>query len=235
MRLQPRLSAPRRGRGPVSPRVRRPSSHTAHSRSADSDSRPLRRRHAWPAGAVSPRGKPPSPAGGLTGAASAGVIRATNHSSVGQPGCAGRWWRNRAAADRDASEAGLLLPRVTRLKVAAAQACRRHVCAPVSVRRRVARSHAQSGPGPATCVRDAGLRATSSGVIRLSGSIGAEGVPISEIRERTGLSQSQFSALLGVSVRTFQEWEQGRRAPSGAARTLLMVAARNPRALVEVA
>ena len=36
---------------------------------------------------------------------------------------------------------------------------------------------------------------------------------ISEIRERTGLSQSQFSALLGVSVRTLQEWEQGRRAP----------------------
>ena len=58
---------------------------------------------------------------------------------------------------------------------------------------------------------------------------------ISEIRERTGLSQSQFSALLGVSVRTLQEWEQGRRAPSGAARTLLMIAAKNPRALVEVA
>ena len=58
---------------------------------------------------------------------------------------------------------------------------------------------------------------------------------ISEIRERTGLSQSQFSALLGVSVRTLQEWEQGRRAPSGAARTLLMIAATNPRALVDVA
>ena len=58
---------------------------------------------------------------------------------------------------------------------------------------------------------------------------------ISEIRERTGLSQAQFSALLGVSVRTLQEWEQGRRAPSGAARTLLMIAAKNPRALVDVA
>ena len=58
---------------------------------------------------------------------------------------------------------------------------------------------------------------------------------ISEIRERTGLSQSQFSALLGVSVRTLQEWEQGRRAPSGAARTLLMIAAKNPRAVVDVA
>ncbi|MBL8138467.1 MAG: hypothetical protein JNL48_17730 [Acidobacteria bacterium] len=39
----------------------------------------------------------------------------------------------------------------------------------------------------------------------------------------------------GVSLRTLQEWEQGRRAPSGAARTLLLIAARNPRALLDVA
>lgn len=58
---------------------------------------------------------------------------------------------------------------------------------------------------------------------------------VATIRERTGLSQAKFASLLGVSVRTLQEWEQGRRAPSGAARTLLMVAARNPRALLEVA
>lgn len=58
---------------------------------------------------------------------------------------------------------------------------------------------------------------------------------VSSVRERTGLSQAKFAALLGVSVRTLQEWEQGRRAPSGAARTLLMVAARNPQALLEVA
>ena len=59
--------------------------------------------------------------------------------------------------------------------------------------------------------------------------------PVAIIRERTGLSQAKFASLLGVSVRTLQEWEQGRRAPSGAARTLLMVAAKNPRALLEVA
>ena len=59
--------------------------------------------------------------------------------------------------------------------------------------------------------------------------------PVATIRERTGLSQARFAALLGVSVRTLQEWEQGRRAPSGAARTLLMVAAKNPHALLEVA
>lgn len=58
---------------------------------------------------------------------------------------------------------------------------------------------------------------------------------VTAIRERTGLSQARFAELLGVSVRTLQEWEQGRRAPSGAARTLLLVAARNPQALLEVA
>jgi putative transcriptional regulator len=58
---------------------------------------------------------------------------------------------------------------------------------------------------------------------------------VAAIRERTGLSQPRFAELLGVSVRTLQEWEQGRRAPSGAARTLLMIAAKNPRLLIDVA
>ena len=59
--------------------------------------------------------------------------------------------------------------------------------------------------------------------------------PVASIRERTGLSQARFAELLGVSVRTLQEWEQGRRAPSGAARTLLLIAAKNPGALLDVA
>ena len=58
---------------------------------------------------------------------------------------------------------------------------------------------------------------------------------VSSVREKTGLSQSDFARLLGVSVRTLQEWEQGRRLPSGAARTLLMIAAKNPNALIDVA
>ncbi len=55
---------------------------------------------------------------------------------------------------------------------------------------------------------------------------------VQEIRERLGLSQSAFAALLGVSTRTLQDWEQGRRQPTGAARSLLRVADRHPEALL---
>ena len=58
---------------------------------------------------------------------------------------------------------------------------------------------------------------------------------VGSIREKTGLSQERFATLLGVSIRTLQDWEQGRRAPSGAARTLLLIAEREPKALLDVA
>jgi putative transcriptional regulator len=58
---------------------------------------------------------------------------------------------------------------------------------------------------------------------------------VGAIREKTGLSQARFAELLGVSVRTLQDREQGRRAPSGAARTLLLIADRDPKALLKVA
>lgn len=52
-----------------------------------------------------------------------------------------------------------------------------------------------------------------------------------EVRNRVGMSQSEFAKLLGVSVRTLQDWEQGRREPSGAAKTLLRIASQNPDAV----
>jgi putative transcriptional regulator len=58
---------------------------------------------------------------------------------------------------------------------------------------------------------------------------------VARTRKSTGLSQARFAQLLGVSVRNLQDWEQGRRAPSGAARTLLLIAAKNPQVLLDVA
>lgn len=57
---------------------------------------------------------------------------------------------------------------------------------------------------------------------------------IAQARARSGLSQQQFADLLGVSPRTVQEWEQGRRQPSGAARSLLTIAKRRPDVLQEI-
>ncbi|WP_243405459.1 helix-turn-helix domain-containing protein [Solimicrobium silvestre] len=59
--------------------------------------------------------------------------------------------------------------------------------------------------------------------------------PVAEVRLQTGLSQSLFAKLLGVSVRTLQEWEQGRRKPSGAAQTLITIAQLHPEILAELA
>jgi len=53
-------------------------------------------------------------------------------------------------------------------------------------------------------------------------------------RNKSGLSQSQFAVLMGVSVRTLQGWEQGRIAPSGAAKTLIRIAESHPEVLREV-
>ncbi|AQR64728.1 transcriptional regulator [Aquaspirillum sp. LM1] len=55
-----------------------------------------------------------------------------------------------------------------------------------------------------------------------------------EARAKMGLSQQAFALLLGVSTRTLQDWEQGRRSPTGAAKTLLQVAVTHPEVLREL-
>ena len=55
-----------------------------------------------------------------------------------------------------------------------------------------------------------------------------------EARALVGLSQQDFALLLGVSARTLQDWEQGRREPTGAAKTLLRVAVSHPEVLREL-
>jgi putative transcriptional regulator len=57
---------------------------------------------------------------------------------------------------------------------------------------------------------------------------------VRDIRERLGLTQDAFARLMGISVRTLQNWEQGRRRPEGPAQVLLMVADKHPEALWDV-
>ena len=52
------------------------------------------------------------------------------------------------------------------------------------------------------------------------------------VREKLGLTQSQFAALIGISPRTLQNWEQGHRRPEGTARALLRVAESHPEAVL---
>lgn len=59
-------------------------------------------------------------------------------------------------------------------------------------------------------------------------------LPVVEARQKVGLSQAEFARLLGVPLRTLQEWEQGRRQPSGAAQSLLKIALQRPDVLQEV-
>ncbi len=56
-----------------------------------------------------------------------------------------------------------------------------------------------------------------------------------KVRGELGLSQSKFAAILGISTDTLQNWEQGRREPTGPAKVLLKIAIRHPKVLLEVA
>jgi putative transcriptional regulator len=58
--------------------------------------------------------------------------------------------------------------------------------------------------------------------------------PVAAARHKARMSQSEFARLLGISVRTLQDWEQGRRQPTGAAKSLLLVAIKHPAMLRQV-
>ncbi len=57
---------------------------------------------------------------------------------------------------------------------------------------------------------------------------------VKKIRSSYKLSQPEFAALMGISVKTLRNWEQGRRAPEGAARVLLQVVAKHPEVIWDV-
>ncbi len=56
---------------------------------------------------------------------------------------------------------------------------------------------------------------------------------IKKVRDQLHVSQREFALMIGVSVRTLQNWEQGRRKPDGPANALLRIASRNPEAVLE--
>lgn len=60
-----------------------------------------------------------------------------------------------------------------------------------------------------------------------------EAPEIKMVRKTLNVSQSKFAMMIGVSVRTLQNWEQGRRKPDGPAKALLRIAAKNPKAVLE--
>lgn len=78
-----------------------------------------------------------------------------------------------------------------------------------------------------------GIRDIKAGRIGRRYSTGS--YPIVRAREKSGLSQAKFAGLLGVSVRTLQDWEQGRREPNAAAKTLIKVAELHPTVLRKIA
>ena len=80
-------------------------------------------------------------------------------------------------------------------------------------------------------VKEAG--AILRGEIKPSRQFVFEPIDVLSIRKEYGLSQDKFAKLLGISVATLRNWEQGRRKPEGPARVLLKVAAKHPQAVLD--
>ncbi len=73
----------------------------------------------------------------------------------------------------------------------------------------------------------------ADGTVEHRSRIPAKQWELTAARAGTGLTQERFAHLLGVSKRTLQEWEQGRKQPSGAARVLLKIAAHQPKTFLK--
>lgn len=78
------------------------------------------------------------------------------------------------------------------------------------------------------------IQAFKSGEIHLHVKELKQPAPPQDIRAYLQLSQAAFAGLMGVSVRTLQDWEQGRREPSGPAKTLLRIAQQHPEVFLEL-
>jgi putative transcriptional regulator len=72
------------------------------------------------------------------------------------------------------------------------------------------------------------------GEIKLNARTLNEPSPAINIRKKLKLSQSSFASLMGVSPRTIQDWEQGRRQPQGPAKSLLRIAEQHPEIFIEI-
>jgi len=78
------------------------------------------------------------------------------------------------------------------------------------------------------------IKRFKKGEITLNARTLNEPSPTKTIRKRLKLSQSAFASLMGVSPRTIQDWEQGRRKPQGPARSLLRIAEQHPEIFMEI-
>jgi putative transcriptional regulator len=78
------------------------------------------------------------------------------------------------------------------------------------------------------------IKRFKKGEIKLNTRTLNEPSPAKAIREKLKLSQSAFAGLMGVSPRTIQDWEQGRRKPQGPAKSLLRVAEQHPEIFIEI-
>jgi putative transcriptional regulator len=78
------------------------------------------------------------------------------------------------------------------------------------------------------------IKRFKKGGIKLKAHTLNEPAPTKTIRKRLKLSQSAFAGLMGVSPRTIQDWEQGRRNPQGPAKSLLRIAEQHPEIFTEI-